>query len=329
MKAVLVYFIAPVCVPQRFRRKPTQWKFRFIKRRWASADIAIKLSSSLSLVFLVFLFLIFFLPVCSGGEDCSRSRYEYLQYSSPNEIGDTLAGVSGTLAFLWLITTVFMQGKELREQRKEISRQADEAQRANASMKSQEFENSFYGLIRAYGDLVAELDISKRGSGHKLCEGRDCFTFFYRSFNKSYRKKLAKHDEPTALFYAYKDLWNKHSNDLGHYFRLVYNILRFLDEAKGLCEARHVRIFRAHLSNSELLIIYYNCLSADGARLVRYAEKFALFDNLPTLRLLNSSHMALVPKACFGANSMLTPSKNRKLEAEALRTLKSRSGAIQ
>lgn len=55
--------------------------------------------------------------------------------SPPNEIGDTLAGIAGALAFLWIIVTVMLQSKELAAQRdelrlarKEFSRMADAQQ---------------------------------------------------------------------------------------------------------------------------------------------------------------------------------------------------------
>ncbi|UWS07433.1 hypothetical protein [Phaeobacter inhibens] len=40
--------------------------------------------------------------------------------SPSNEIGDTLAGIASALAFLWIIVTVMLQSKELREQREEL-----------------------------------------------------------------------------------------------------------------------------------------------------------------------------------------------------------------
>jgi len=40
--------------------------------------------------------------------------------SSPNEIGDTFAGLFGSLAFVWIIVTVLLQGRELAAQREEL-----------------------------------------------------------------------------------------------------------------------------------------------------------------------------------------------------------------
>ena len=54
-----------------------------------------------------------------------QSNFKHFLASSPNEIGDTLAGIAGILAFLWIITTVFLQSKELRIARYEYEKMAD------------------------------------------------------------------------------------------------------------------------------------------------------------------------------------------------------------
>ena len=61
------------------------------------------------------------LPVVVDGSE-SVTKWEYLLDATPNEIGDTLAGLAGSLAFVWLVVTVLLQAKELREQRYEFQR---------------------------------------------------------------------------------------------------------------------------------------------------------------------------------------------------------------
>ena len=54
-----------------------------------------------------------------------QSNFRHFLASSPNEIGDTLAGIAGILAFLWIIVTVFLQSKELKLAREEYEKMAD------------------------------------------------------------------------------------------------------------------------------------------------------------------------------------------------------------
>ncbi len=50
---------------------------------------------------------------------CFTKWHEFL-LSSPNEVGDTLAGFAGALAFVWIIVTVWLQSHELAAQREEL-----------------------------------------------------------------------------------------------------------------------------------------------------------------------------------------------------------------
>ncbi|WP_299082313.1 hypothetical protein [uncultured Ruegeria sp.] len=67
------------------------------------------------------------LSVCEvsffGAEVCSGTKWTYFLKATPNEVGDTLAGFAGALAFIWLIATVWLQSQELAEQRKELREQ--------------------------------------------------------------------------------------------------------------------------------------------------------------------------------------------------------------
>ncbi|MDO6797603.1 hypothetical protein [Shimia thalassica] len=66
-----------------------------------------------------------FVLLVSGFEHCDevgecKNKLLVLLESPPNELGDALAGVAGTLAFLWIIVTVLLQSRELASQREEL-----------------------------------------------------------------------------------------------------------------------------------------------------------------------------------------------------------------
>lgn len=61
------------------------------------------------------------LPVISDDSDAMR----VFGGLALNELGDFLGGVCGPLALLWIVVSVTLQGAELREQRREMARQAD------------------------------------------------------------------------------------------------------------------------------------------------------------------------------------------------------------
>ena len=95
----------------------------YFKRNWPWIVGAV-----LTLVIAIFAYLSALQPACyetSNGIINCPTKWFYLKQSTPNELGDTLAGFAGALAFIWIIVTVAMQSMELSEQRKEFEKMAD------------------------------------------------------------------------------------------------------------------------------------------------------------------------------------------------------------
>ena len=242
----------------------------------------------------------------SGALEC-RSNLAWFMDSRPNEIGDALAGFAGTLAFIWIVVTVWLQSIELSEQRQELKKQREEFSKTNSLMEFQRFENTYFSMLSVLGEIVNSIDLYNSDS-QQTTRGRDCFNVFYTRLTKAYREKRSKgHSDVDSLEMAYKAFWNDHQRELGHYFRLLYNIFRFLAESEH-SKQFHGKLVRSQLSDQELLILHYNCLSDKGRPFIKYVEQFELFDNLPPVALIEAQHAELLPRACFGSNLMLKPS---------------------
>ena len=72
----------------------------------------------------------------NGTQKCS-SKFQQFWSSSPNEVGDTLAGIAGALAFLWIIITVMIQSQELTAQREELRLNRNESRKMAEAMSQQ------------------------------------------------------------------------------------------------------------------------------------------------------------------------------------------------
>jgi len=140
------------------------------------------------------------------------------------------------------------------------------------------------------------MDIIDPNEGTVLATGRDCFRFiFEEDFKKKYpltslgdnsqssKKILNDHFDSIYKFYR---------NDLGHYFRYVYNIYKYIEENDSMYSF-HNKLLRSQFSDYELLILYYNCICTRGEKLQRYAEKYSLFDNMPDDLLVNEGHLEI------------------------------------
>lgn len=80
---------------------------------------AMRVGAVLTILIVVFFAFIAFFPVGSG-ED-RMIRIVHLWHEPFNVWGDTLAGIAGVLAFLWIIITVHIQSRELRAQQEQLA----------------------------------------------------------------------------------------------------------------------------------------------------------------------------------------------------------------
>jgi len=228
-----------------------------------------------------------------------------------NEVGDTLAGFAGTLAFVWIIVTVWLQALELKAQREELRLTRDEMKEQRKATQEiartahvQNFDSFFFNLVTSLNSIVESMDIQTKEDKSTLYSGRDCFRYFYNKIRTgpSAETMYPTMAKPEAYLDRCEQVFEEHQSDLGLYFRFVYNTLRVVDES-AQAEDRHRRLLRSLFSNEELLVLFYNCLSSKGKKLVPFVERFELFDNLPIDQLVEPSHKNELPAKCFGGSS--------------------------
>lgn len=158
---------------------------------------------------------------CDSSGRCT-SKWVVLKASPPNEIGDSLAGFAGTLAFVWLIVTVWLQATELREQREEFEKMADaqEAQVALLATQGEIFadEQRQRDESRYHGILLKQLELS-RDAILMLVEKEYAAAWLAnliplfrdedgrrRGHTQTHRKLFDVFDNPTAVDQCFKTL---------------------------------------------------------------------------------------------------------------------------
>lgn len=109
-----------------------------LRARWRATNGHLRFGIVATIIVLASVILLALDYVPTSDEQEVR-RWRVFLNASPNEIGDTIAGVASTLAFLWIIVTVMMQGNELRLQRRELAltRRELKAQRAEFQKTSE------------------------------------------------------------------------------------------------------------------------------------------------------------------------------------------------
>jgi hypothetical protein len=137
--------------------------------------------------------------------------------------------------------------------------------------------------------------------------GRDCFRVFYTRLTRTHKDKISKkHGADMSLILAYRHFWNKHQLELSLYFKVLESTLKFVSDDPNDLSSRHAELLKFQLSDQELLLIYYHTVSEYGSSLREYVTAAALFEFLPTVRLLDTQHGNLLDRSAFGSNPMKT-----------------------
>lgn len=236
--------------------------------------------------------------------------------------GDMFGGLNAFFsgsAFAVLIYTVLLQAKELALQREELKEtravmtdQKEQMQLQNQVLETQNFENTFFQLLRLHNDIVNSIDlVSSFGSSKqmmpKIQKGRDCFNVFYRdlqhSFNKIQSGRVSNLNDDINV--AYRRFYQMRQSDLGHYFRSLYNMVKFVDTSPAHDKHLYTNLIRAQLSDQELVVLFYNCLSDLGSSKFKpLVEKYALLKNMSFDLLMGVEHVYLYSDGAFGKNNL-------------------------
>ena len=225
-----------------------------------------------------------------GGLADSHSRW--------GEFGDYLGGILNPifalLALLALLFTIVLQSRELRNSTRELATSALALKEQSASLKIQNFERTFFEMVRLHHDIIKDLDLFTTPHGRRSPSpstvGRDCFRVFFdrlKSAHGDANKEFADHGQQTIIQTAYLRFYQKHQHEIGHYFRNLHRILKFVDESAVANKTEYAGILRAQLSSFELALLFYNALHPVGDKLKPHVERYAMLENLDLELLCN------------------------------------------
>lgn len=230
-----------------------------------------------------------------------------------NEVSINKSGVFGDsfgiltslfsgLAFAGLIITITMQKDELALQREELkltrqelAGQKEELKKQNETMRLQKFENTFFQMLSLHNEIVKSIDVKEK-------KGRDAIEeFFYmlaRTREKNGLESRDKNFVATGYMYFYRRAAVQ--NEIGHYFRNLYNIMKFVDRSDVKEKKIYTNLLRAQLSNYELALLFYNCLSKMGSEKFKpLLEKYSMLKTLPDQLLFNPAHKDFYEESAF------------------------------
>lgn len=217
------------------------------------------------------------------------------------------------LGFIGVLITVSLQRNSYLSQTKDSKEQ-------RAATHRQSFESTLFQMLTLHNTIVEKVNVSVRRPERNNAfstvsinpkmitekfEGRDAFEHFGNEFHNSILKSLTSADEnetnPMDEFEKeYARFWKKRRQDLGHYFRFLYNIVRFIDESDFSKDKNYIRFVRAQLSDYELLMLFYNSLSVQGKNFKPLIEKYSLLNNIPSDFEIPEKLLGNIDKQAFG-----------------------------
>lgn len=222
--------------------------------------------------------------------------------------GDFLGGVLNPvltfLSFMALLFTIILQQREIhgaKEDAKELQIQRREDRLSSERMQ---FESTFFQMVSIHNTIVNAIDVD-RGLSKNQLRGRECFKLFREEMQRFYEEDPSA-DELGKSLAAHDHIWKSYQNDLAHYYRYLYNIIRFINES-DVDKTRYIRILRAQFSDFELLVMFYNGLIPLAAKSKEYIEFFSLFNNLPKNLLFNPSHEKFYKASAFDEKAPRKP----------------------
>ena len=228
-------------------------------------------------------------------------------FEAVNALFSGLAFACLLLALLLQRQELVLQRKELRQTRMQLKGQKEQLTLQNVTMKKQAFESTFFQLLSLHNDIVRSLDLSRLGQGPK--HGRDCFELLYRKL-RNHGSNPPTHvlDKSTRERWSgiYLAFFRDFQGEVGHYFRNLYHIIRFVDRADGLRDDErrlYTTLVRAQLSAYELVLLFYNCLTEElgAGKFEQLVHRYALLENLSEALLFDpADHKALFGPSAYG-----------------------------
>lgn len=224
-----------------------------------------------------------------------------------NLLGDFYAGAVASLwalAGLFFIYVAFLGQRqqllnqqleimysqlEVKYTRYELEGQKKELIEQNKTLRKQRFENTFFQLLQNHQDIVKGIDL-RYPSGKLVSAGRDCFKTFYEQF----KSRLNKNVEIAITIERYMDFYHMHQADLGHYFRNMYHIIKFIHNSDAIEETekyKYTSLLRALLSSYELILLFYNGLGEYGVKRFKpLIEDYSFLKNIDSDLLIHIEH---------------------------------------
>ena len=207
--------------------------------------------------------------------------------------GDFIGGILGTFVALY---SVYMLVRTFQNQiltnenvvstNKSVVKANESSIETNSKLVIQTslqiFDSRYFALFQLYKDAVSAYDCGD-------IKGRSAFEEIVRQFKiKGLDNKTEYKRRSISAVTEYLNLYVSNRRNMSVHFRVLYLLTKLTAEEKiyDSYRASYAKSIRGQLSDEELLILRYNCLSPYGEKMRIYVNKFNLLKHMPIMDLL-------------------------------------------
>lgn len=195
------------------------------------------------------------------------------------QFGDMFGGITSlfsALAFAGLLYTIFLQRQELSETRAVMINQEKQLSDQATTLRLQQFESTFFQLVSLHHEIV-------QGMATGNLQGRAVVKAMFERAGELYAENFLISAE-RLIRLLNRELQREFGYNLGHYFRNLYHIAKFVHETNPPEAKRYMSLLRAQLSHPELVLLFINALDPKYVGWHTYIYAYALFEPMPQWR---------------------------------------------
>lgn len=222
--------------------------------------------------------------------------------SVSGQFGDSFGAVNALfsgLAFSGVFYAIFLQRYEVELTKFELERtktileeQQKNIHTQNINFKKQAFENTFFQMLSIFNEITEKINYDRSGN----FIGKNAFPRFVRSLTENFTATST-----TTPMEYYESFYSMHNAKLGHYFRMLFNIINFIDKSDIEDKVFYVKLVRAQISNAEVALLFFNGLSNHGKNSFKILiEKYGLLKNLNDNDIVSSTLKEKYVATAFG-----------------------------
>lgn len=147
-------------------------------------------------------------------------------------------------------------------------------EQSKMAYKSQ-FESVFFDMLRTLREIWSNgvegksIQLSKEVSIH---------------FNIEYGSEEVSMEDVKKVITYYMSI-HKKDHSINHYFRYLYHIVKYVVTNKNLdadVKSDYISLIQAQMSNTELLITFFNAIEYDNKKYNNWLDSYGLFENMVT-----------------------------------------------